>query len=721
MRYRKLMLLITFGLCGALTYAQQVDYEVAKNIAASFMSVKKENIQKSNSAVSEHYTLNGNAENPVLFIFNFEDGGFVIVSADKKAEPILAYSTTGEFLMNGTNPAAEFWVNTYAQEISYAVETQSVPTDEMITKWEKAERGDFSSKTQKAAVVEPLLTSKWNQNRYYNTLCPDTIVGGGFDDHTPNGCVAVAMAQIMYYHRYPINGVGKTNYVCSGYGVQSADYANANYNYEAMSDEAAGYSNDIAKLCYHAGVSVQMNYKAEGSGAYSENAYKALAARFAYKSSLNIYTGGSDDISWKNLIKTDLNRRMPVYYSACTGGMGVHACHAFVCDGYDDNDKFHFNWGWGGGSDGWFTISNMMGFKYDQQIITGIEPFRETMKSTGADTLTATYGSFSDGSSPRVSYAYNTDRSWLIAPQNGKNITRILLKTAYFSTDENDFVRIYKGNKEDADSIVAVLSGNLKDTSIAVNASQCFVTFTSKTNTFRGFKFTYTSTKTSDDLCPAQSPSQANYFTESQGSISNNEGEGLYEDANTCYWAIKPQDQQKVGIRFTKFDLEEGDVVELYTWEGLPNLATLKYYTHGKYRFSKQNPPDLNREYLILSVGAFVRFRTDNNLNASGFELNWHTTNAVEEAQLGITSVRLFPNPANDVLKIQIETVMPESIQLILSDVLGRTVYTSEATPPKQQYRKEIDISSLSKGVYFLKISTSNGSVMRKVVVSPKY
>ena len=716
MKYRKFILLAAFAACGVLASAQQVGYEAAKDIAASFITVKKGSPQTGNLVVYQQYTKYDSQGNPLLYIFNFEGGGFVIVSADKNAEPILAYSATNKFSMEGENPAAESWVNAYAEGIAYAVETNAVPTAELVSKWAAAERGDFSSKTQKATSVKPLLTSKWNQDKYYNTLCPDTIAGGSCDNHTYNGCVAVAMAQIMYYHRYPATSLNVNyNYVHPRYGIQTAK-ANTKYDYQAMSDIATGYSNAIAVLCYHAGVSVKMNYAADGSGAYVDDAKNAFSSRFTYKSTLRVYDKG-DDESWKILLKTDLNMGLPIFYAANTGGTGVHAGHAFVCDGYDENDMFHFNWGWGGNSDDYYSLSNMMGFRYNHQIITGIEPFRETMVSTGSDTLTATYGSFTDGSMARVNYACYADRSWLIAPQNGRNVTKIILKTAYFATEpNNDVVTIYSGGKADADSIIARLSGNL-DTSIVIEASRCFVTFTSNaTTTARGFKFNYTSTRKSDNLCPAQIPSTSNFQSESQGSITSNEG--LYEDENTCYWAVKPKDNQVVGVKFTKFELEEGDMVELYTWNGTVQPSTLRYWTNGKYRFTKQNPPELGKQYLVMSVGAFVRFRTDNNLNGNGFELDWYTADAVTEAQVGMANVSVFPNPARSVLNIEIETVQPEPIQLIMSNILGQTVYASEPSQPEPQFRKEIDISTLAQGVYFLKIATSQGNIVRKVIVS---
>jgi len=721
MKLKKWLLATVFVACGIFTHAQQVDYETAKDIATAFLSVR-ENTQKSNFTVSQQQTIYGKTGNPALFIFNFEGGGFVIVSADKNAEPILAYSLTEKFLQGEANPAATAWVNEYANGISQAVEAKAVPNPEMLNKWTNAEKGYFPAKTQKSVVVEPLLTCKWNQDRYYNALCPDTVQPSwmyAYDDRTPNGCVAVAMAQIMYYHRFPRNGYGNAlSYNSANYGWLRADFAKADYNYEAMSDSAAGYSNAIALLCYHAGVSVKMNYAADGSGAYTEDVPKALAGRFNYKSFMTKHDrSGYNDLGWKNLLKTDLNRALPIYYSACSGSGGVHGCHAFVCDGYDDNDFFHFNWGWGGSSNGWFTINSMLGYVIDCKVITGIEPYKENLVSTGTDTLTAVYGSFSDGSSPRANYANKTNRAWLISPQNGRNITKIILKTAYFATEENaDLVKIYAGN-DASTTAVAVLSGKM-DTTIDILASEAFVTFTSNENDVaKGFKFNYFSEKTSDNQCSAYMPIQSEYLTDALGTINSTVEGGKYEDDNTCYWAVKPENAQYVGITFTKFDLAAGDFVEINKWNGKTDLSNVKYFTHKINRFTKENPPVIGQEYGVQDAGAFIRFQTDNHLHGAGFELiyrnfdNW----GVNETQAGIEKIAVYPNPTTDRVSVQIETVVPETIQLIINDMFGRTVYASDAST-QQQYYKEIDVSSFAKGVYLLKIETSKGVLTRKIV-----
>ena len=200
-----ILVLLLFPFCWQLA-AQSVEYGVAKDIAANFLSSKKDEV---NLVVSnEHIIYNVNKE-ALLYIFNFEGGGFVIVSADKNVMPILAYSPVNSFLI-GENPAAADMVDAYAQGVSYVKEMEMEPTQALADTWEKAEKGNFSGKTQKSNSVGPLMTSQWNQDKYYNTLCPDDANAGGYDDRVPNGCVALAMAQIMYYHRYPRSGTGNS-------------------------------------------------------------------------------------------------------------------------------------------------------------------------------------------------------------------------------------------------------------------------------------------------------------------------------------------------------------------------------------------------------------------------------------------------------------------------------------------------------------------------------
>ena len=592
----------------------------------------------------------------------------------------------------------------------------------------------FSVKTQKASVVGPLMTSKWNQDKYYNTLCPDEAnASGGYDDRVPNGCVALAMAQIMYYHRFPYKGTGSSAYNAPGYGLQSADYAAANYNYEAMSDVATEYSNAIAILCYHAGVSVQMGYGKDGSGTQSGYVPDALFKRFKYKLSRQIFKNIVSNEVWISTLKGNLNNGLPVYYSAMStktpSSDDRDARHAFVCDGYDDLsgvDYFHFNFGWGGYSDGFYTLDSICepryAYIYENTMIVDIEPLSPPATvSKGHETLTATYGSFTDGSSPRVNYENNTDRSWLISPQNGRNITRIVLKTAYFETEQDkDFVTIYEGNSS-AGNVIAVLSGN-KDTTLYIQASEAYVTFRSDdANVARGFKFTYVTTKTPTFVCTDGELSAISPSVIKDPAVVIDPTDGArYDDEGACYWALKASNANEwIGVTFTRFDLAEGDWIDINKWNGSLGLVTVKYQTHKVGRFTKENPPVINREYVVQSMGASIRFKTDNNLNGTGFTLKWRITGeGVSEPSAGIEKLSIYPNPATDRVKIQLETLQPETIQINLYDVVGREISKIiEFDAKNQHFFYDMDVSNLEKGVYMLKISTSKGQVMRKLII----
>jgi hypothetical protein len=346
------------------------------------------------------------------------------------------------------------------------------------------------------------------------------------------------------------------------------------------------------------------------------------------------------------------------------------------------------------------------------------------MKSIGADTLTATYGSFSDGSSPRVNYANNTNRSWLISPQGGRNVTQITLKTAYFATEENnDVVTIYSGNTANPSNIVEVLSGEITNRTININSSQAFVTFTSDVaNADKGFKFTYTSNITSDSLCPSSNPTPGQYIKDTAGVVSVFNADG-YDDANMCLWAIIPNlpnnGKRYVDVKFTAFDLAQGDVVEVYKWDGTTPWNNLKYASAGAHRFTKDNHPVLNKTHTIIAEGIFICFKTDNNLNKSGFSLNWEGKDdlSVHESSIGLSNISIYPNPATDRVRLQVETLQPETLQIAMYDIVGRTVYTTALQGNDNQISQDIDISKFAKGIYMLQIATSKGKITKKLVI----
>jgi hypothetical protein len=729
---KKIVTILILVTIGYSLFSQNVGMDEAEIIAKNFLSGKNNNTQKSVLLVSEEYSSYNEYGEMLYHVINFEEGGFVIVSGDKRTEPILAYSPTNTFKLGETNPAASFWIQEYyVKGITNIKRTDAKATPEMLQKWNNIATGK-QHKTY-APEVKPLLTSQWNQDKYYNALCPVDNAGTDYDDHVPNGCVAVAMAQLMYYHRFPRRGNGN-DYYTGTYGQQKADFGATTYNYEAMNDIAIGYSDALARLIYHAGVSVRMDYAKDGSGAQSNDVLTALQNYFLYDPSMRMLerdTTGNivADSAWKDSIKSSLNAGLPVYYAAAsTASGGRDARHAFICDGYDQNDRFHFNWGWGGSSNGYFSLTAMdpSTYKYiaENKIIFHIKPKSDTTNFfDGQKVLTATYGSFNDGSG-HLNYRDNTNCSWLISPQGGKNVTKITLTVSTFSLGNGDSVQIYKGNSIAAANLVATLKGDVaQGISYTIDSSEAVVSFTSdNNNTGEGFIFNYSSTLTSSAYCnTSKSTTGTNKLiveTSQQGSINNGSGNANYDDQNDCYWAFSPEGTTSgVQFGFSKFDIGKGDVVEILQYHNTSIASAWGYYANGVYRFSLDNKPQLNK--LIYKTDenvVLVHFRTDNDSSATGFEIYWGS-NGIQESEAGLAKLSVYPNPANDYVLVDMTATAEETVQIAVYDMVGKVLF---ATLPMQitgQHTEKIQTTDFAKGLYFVRIVTNKGVATKKLSI----
>jgi len=230
--------------------------------------------------------------------------------------------------------------------------------------------------TNSNAIVEPLVKTKWGQYSPFNNMLP---LGdyGSYSRRT--GCMATAMAQIMNYHKHPVQGSGQSEpYITSiGLNVPSINYE-TDYDWENMpihrNNATEIQRNAVAKLMFHVGVSVEMNYGRSGSS--SGRFLKALPTHFGYDKSIELINRKNyDDAAWEAILREQLDDDLPVYYWArFPGGNG----HAFVVDGYDSTGKFHFNCGWNGKDDGYYSINSIIPQTYtfgdDHTIIINIKP-----------------------------------------------------------------------------------------------------------------------------------------------------------------------------------------------------------------------------------------------------------------------------------------------------------------------------------------------------------
>lgn len=389
------------GIAAALSIASAapVSEQALQNVVLNFAAEHGKTALHLSPSVGRA-TLESSLQSPVNFkIVRLSNGGWVIVSTDDVARPILAYNLEGsptsvmpenfKNWMRGINEEIERAKGTVTKSpFSEKWKTLSLPPKKFMTLHQERRleaATSAGSRLQKA----PLLQTTWNQGKYYNTKCP--VDADGPDGHVWTGCVATAMVQIMKYYNWPPRGKGSHSYQ-SDYGTLSANFGATKYAWKSMPvPKPSTYNTPLATIMYHAGVAVNMQYSAQGSGAYMRDADNALKTYFRYATSGEAFRSDMSDSDWNALLKSELDANRPLLYA----GSGSYGGHAFVCDGYDFRDagdkKFHFNWGWGGYYDGYFAIGALNPGQFDfnsyNEVIYGIHPLRSIKAPTRVHTL----------------------------------------------------------------------------------------------------------------------------------------------------------------------------------------------------------------------------------------------------------------------------------------------------------------------------------------------
>jgi hypothetical protein len=367
------------------TFAEQVSESTAKMVGYNFLATKTNfRYQLSGEQLTLSYVARSTTNSSItsvqatiyLYVFNSGTDGFVMVAGEDIVTPVLAYSDERAFDPNNIPANTAKWIEGYKNQIRFAIENGMKATEEISREWLNLIEGNTSilSSDRTDSNVDPLIQTKWSQSPYYNALCP----GGSV-----TGCVATAMAQIMKYWNYPSNGTGFYSYNHPTYGTLSANFGSTTYQWGSMPNIVNSSNSAVATLMYHCGVSVDMEYSPQSSGA--DGAVKvapALQNFFGYPSSVAVKERVNyNTTQWINLLKQELDAGRPMYYEGTGNGSG----HAFVCDGYDNNDWFHFNWGWGGIADAFYNINalnptqlgtgaGLGSYNSNQKIVSGIQP-----------------------------------------------------------------------------------------------------------------------------------------------------------------------------------------------------------------------------------------------------------------------------------------------------------------------------------------------------------
>ena len=394
-RINTLLIAITLMVAGAanvsakhLTKAEAISRMQSENTtAAKGMRAASADALQLVYAATENGETNVADDNAdaLLYVFNnTRSGGFVIASADDLAPAVLAYGAE-PFDADNMAPATRYWLEQYAAAIREAVETQTP-----LTIYRAAQN-----------PVEPLIKTRWRQSEPYNSVCVEKTG----NSQAIAGCVATAMAQVMAYYIYPKTGTGSHSYVTdtlkyslsADFGATTYDWdnmkltygtyyqynASENKNYSYYSDYNATQVHAVAELMYQAGVSVNMNYMNNNSGAKAFNIAPALINYFGYDKRIRFRQKENfTDEEWLDIINGELQQQRPVIFGADKSSGG----HQFICDGYDGNGYYHINWGWNGLDDAYYLIVgpkalnddhtdvDNAGYVYDQSITYNIYP-----------------------------------------------------------------------------------------------------------------------------------------------------------------------------------------------------------------------------------------------------------------------------------------------------------------------------------------------------------
>jgi len=372
-------IVLVFTISISILIANPVSYKTAKFVAQNWY--KNYSPSKNVSATIKEYFATDYKGKISFYTFVFDEGGWVNISADDITLPILGYSFYSQNYIDNKNSAYNNWMSNYGSQIEFALKNK-FSNEKNTLEWENLKQNKFLKNEIKG--YGPLLVNHnneeyaWGQDWFFDDFCPVT----SNNDTTLVGCVATAMSMIMRFHQFPYHGMGTVTYDWDCDDINPftneelyANFENASYYWDKMPVSAYELFNDslisnpdlfsemklmIAELARDCGYSVEMDYGVNGSGIDLDNfsdIRTSFVDNFKYSTEATalLKSDYPDENVWKNMIRNNINLRKPILYAGMNDS--TNNGHAFVCDGYDDQDKFHFNWGWYSGHNGFFPLN----------------------------------------------------------------------------------------------------------------------------------------------------------------------------------------------------------------------------------------------------------------------------------------------------------------------------------------------------------------------------
>ncbi len=370
-----LLLLLSGDVFGAVVTESE-----ARQKALDFMNARGKEVADMPVRLSARRAAKRSAAACDYYVFNMGEGqGFVVVSGDDRTAAILGYADEGSLIEGEMPEALQAWLDGYSAQMAW-----------LEPRFDTVEHGhaDGAARVRRVAktAVAPLIQTRWNQNEPYNLDCPVKEDG----TRTVTGCVATSMAQVMFFHQHPTSNTeaipgyttGNKLFTLTPLDATTFDWDNMQLTYAKSTDETAE-NKAVAKLMKYCGQALQMNYNTSSS-AYNATIPELLKQYFGYSNDVSwLQRSSYSYLEWVDVLYNELKKGRPIVY----GGQSAGGGHSFICDGYEGDDYFHFNWGWGGSSDGYFRLSlltpweqgiggssTLDGFNYGQEAVVGIHP-----------------------------------------------------------------------------------------------------------------------------------------------------------------------------------------------------------------------------------------------------------------------------------------------------------------------------------------------------------
>lgn len=708
-----LILLVSFCLTSV---AKQIEQDKAEFIAKTF--IKRDSSQKrstSDAKLNLIYTAKASNElrsndKPLAFyyVFNIGDNnGFIIVSADDVNVPIIGYSNEGSYHTENAPDNVRGWMESIEKGMQNAILEGKDASDDVKQKWQAYLSGDTRS-LRLGNKVEPLITSQWNQDTPYNNQTP--VFEG---NKTYTGCVATAMAQVMRYYEHPKVNAGTAtipSYLSSSLGIQmpAIDLTTQSFDWNNMVDRYGYYNPSatpqqneaVAKLMYYCGSSVKMDYGivgSGGSGAVSRYVADALYDYFDYDKDIvykarysSSITGEIPRSEWISSIQNELDNQRVVYFSVRSAVGG----HAIICDGYDENDLVHFNFGWGGYQNAFYDIDAPLEYVRDHAAIMNIKPNEGGVGV--ADLVLLSFNS----SVPESVYRKESFRmSASVSDMGLHNLVPELYVALY--NDEDELVSVIGTREVGAYWIPCLVPESIEGGVYTMKMVE-------KDNEGNYLSIKQSLSMTTQLITVSNEVVQHSIRLRGEVIINSNATEGKAGDS----FQVGLSFVNSGSVTFTGYygmaltDVE-GEIKSVITSVGMAqSLNPGSYYP--SYTFFCKLPSDLlcghyNLQMVAKEEGGVwgvVRGVTSDALDLLPFEVTGDPT-SLEQTERNEMIIELVNG------ELRIESPENELTQVDIYDLSGRLVLSDR----KVEMTKTILLQGLAKGAYIVKVITTEGNI----------